>query len=81
MLVLSRKKNQSINIGHNIKITVLDVKGDKVSIGIEAPLAIDVHRAEVYQAIQQENRNAIVPNTYFNKIPEKGRGNKDDVLP
>ena len=72
MLVLSRKKDQSINIGHNIKITVLDVKGDKVSLGIEAPLDIDVHRAEIYRAIQQENLNAVAPKDILKQIPRRG---------
>ena len=51
MLVLSRKKNESIVINDNIVVTVVDVRGDKVRLGIEAPKEIPVHRREVYDAI------------------------------
>ncbi len=55
MLVLSRKKNESIIIGDNIEIVVVDVKGEQVKIGIKAPREVSVHRAEVYEEIQNEN--------------------------
>ena len=58
MLVLSRQKDQTIMIGDLIEITVVDIRGDKVRLGITAPLAIPVHRKEVYEAIQNENRAA-----------------------
>lgn len=58
MLVLSRQRDQSIIIGDNIVITIVDVRGDKVKLGIEAPREIPVHRQEVYEAIQRENRQA-----------------------
>ncbi len=58
MLVLSRKKNESIIIGDNIEIVIVDVKGDQVKIGIKAPRNITVHRAEVYAEIQRENEIA-----------------------
>lgn len=51
MLVLSRKKNESIVIDGNIVITVVEVRGDKVRLGIEAPREVPVHRSEVYDAI------------------------------
>jgi len=54
MLVLSRKKNEVINIGDNIRITVVDVRGDNIRIGIEAPEDVSVHREEVYDAIKRE---------------------------
>ena len=57
MLVLSRQRDESIFIGDNIKITVVDIRGDKVRLGIEAPSEIPVHRQEVYEAIQREQRN------------------------
>ena len=54
MLVLSRKKNESIVIDENIVITVVEVRGDKVRLGIEAPKEIPIHRQEVYLAIRSE---------------------------
>lgn len=54
MLVLSRLKDEVIVIGEDIRITVIDVRGDKVRLGIEAPSAISVHREEVYKAIKRE---------------------------
>jgi carbon storage regulator len=56
MLVLSRQRDESIFIGDNIKITVVDIRGDKVRLGIEAPSEIPVHRQEVYEAIQREQQ-------------------------
>jgi carbon storage regulator len=55
MLVLSRQRDESIIIGDNIVITVVDIRGDKVRLGIEAPKEVSVHRQEVYEAIQREN--------------------------
>jgi carbon storage regulator len=58
MLVLSRQRDESIIIGDNIIVTVVDVRGDKVRLGIEAPREVSVHRREVYEAIQRENQQA-----------------------
>jgi carbon storage regulator len=58
MLVLSRQRDESIIIGDNIVVTIVDVRGDKVRLGIEAPGEIPVHRREVYEAIQRENVRA-----------------------
>lgn len=58
MLVLTRKRDESIMIGDEIKITVVDVRGDQVKLGIEAPRHIPVHREEIYREIQEENRRA-----------------------
>ena len=55
MLVLSRKKDEEIMIGDNIIISVVDLRGDKVRLGVSAPSDIPVHRREVYDAIQREN--------------------------
>ena len=54
MLVLSRQKNESIMIGDNVEVIIVDVRGDKVRLGITAPKAIAVHRKEIYEAIQRE---------------------------
>lgn len=58
MLVLSRRANESIVIGDDIVVTVLDVRGDQVRLGIDAPRHLAVHREEVYGQIQAENRAA-----------------------
>ncbi len=58
MLVLSRQRDESIIIGDNVQITIVDIRGDKVRLGIEAPAEIPVHRKEVFDAIQRENRKA-----------------------
>ncbi len=54
MLVLSRQKDESIIIGDDVEITIVDVRGDKVRLGITAPKQISVHRKEIYEAIQRE---------------------------
>ena len=59
MLVLSRKKNEAIKINDNITIVVVEIRGDKVRLGINAPKEITVHRQEVYEAIQAENPKTI----------------------
>ena len=58
MLVLTRRANQSIMIGHEIVVTVLEVRGDQVRLGIKAPRSIDVHREEIFAQLQQANRDA-----------------------
>ena len=58
MLVLSRQRDETIMIGDDVEITIVDVRGDKVRIGISAPTRVAVHRKEVYEAIQAENRQA-----------------------
>ena len=58
MLVLSRQRDQTIMIGDDIEITVVDIRGDKVRLGINAPAEVPVHRKEVYDAIKRENRAA-----------------------
>ena len=54
MLVLSRKKDESIMIGDNVEITIVDVRGDKVRLGITAPKETPVHRREIYEVIQRD---------------------------
>lgn len=58
MLVLSRQRDESIIIGDNIVVTIVDIRGDKVRLGITAPTEIPVHRQEIYEAIQRENLRA-----------------------
>ncbi|MBN1591223.1 MAG: carbon storage regulator CsrA [Pirellulales bacterium] len=58
MLVLSRQRDESIIINDNVVVTIVDIRGDKVRLGIEAPQEVPVHRREVYEAIQRENRRA-----------------------
>lgn len=60
MLVLSRKKQESIQIGEDVKITVVEIRGDKVRLGIDAPKNVPVHRTEVYEAIQQSQNGGDV---------------------
>ena len=60
MLVLTRRLNQSIRIGDDIEITIIEVSGDQVRLGIAAPRTTSVHRTEVYEQIQQQNRAAAV---------------------
>ena len=58
MLVLSRQRDQSIMIGDDIVITIVDIRGDKVRLGINAPNDVPVHRQEVYDAIKRENQKS-----------------------
>ncbi|MTV49930.1 carbon storage regulator CsrA [Heliobacillus mobilis] len=59
MLVLTRRNGESIVIGENVKVNILEVRGDQVRIGIDAPRNVVVHRGEVYEAIQRANRDAV----------------------
>lgn len=58
MLVLSRHRDESIMIGDDVVVTIVDIRGDKVRLGIDAPTDIPVHRQEVYEAIKRENQKA-----------------------
>ena len=70
MLILARKSNESIMIGDSIEISVVDIKGDQVKLGIRAPREVKVFRTEVYHAIQEENRAASKTGT---DLPEIGK--------
>lgn len=59
MLVLTRKLNQAIQIGDDIEIKILAVEGEQIKIGIEAPRNVEIHRKEIYLAIQEENKKAV----------------------
>jgi len=58
MLVLSRQRDETIMIGDDVEITIVDIRGDKVRLGVTAPTRIAVHRKEVYEAIRTENERA-----------------------
>ncbi|MDC7127320.1 MAG: carbon storage regulator CsrA [Spirochaetales bacterium] len=70
MLILTRKKNESINIGDSIEISVIEIKGDQVKIGINAPKEIKVYRKEVYLAIQEENKEALKTSIELPKLDD-----------
>ncbi len=59
MLVLSRKKNESIIIGEDIVITIIEVRGDKVRLGIQAPREVPIHRSEVYDLIHRDDNASL----------------------
>lgn len=59
MLALSRKINESIMIGHDIEITVLEIKGEQVKLGINAPKSVPLYRKEIYMQIQEANKEAV----------------------
>ena len=72
MLVLSRQKDESIIIGDDVEVVIVDVRGDKVRLGITAPKNITVHRREVYEAIQREKKDkAEKDNTEKNELNSK----------
>ncbi len=59
MLALSRKQGESIMIGNDIEITILDIRNDQVKIGISAPKQVGIYRKEIYLQIQEENKQAV----------------------
>jgi len=72
MLILSRKVDEKVIIGDDIKISIIEIRGDQVRIGIDAPKKVKVFRQEVYDAIKAENKAAsksatVIPNVNFNK--------------
>jgi carbon storage regulator len=72
MLVLTRRPHESFRIGHDVVITVLEVSGDKIRIGIEAPAHVEVHRQEVYDEVQRANREAA--SSSVSAVAELARG-------
>jgi carbon storage regulator len=75
MLVLSRKKNESIVINNDITVTVVEIRGDKVRLGIVAPKEVPVHRQEVYDAIHAQAGSVPAPSTVVAKpVDPGGRG-------
>lgn len=77
MLLLTRKKGEAILIGDEIKITVIELLGDKVRIGIEAPRDMSVYREEIYLSIKEENQQAAFSNKNADELLKQfGRGEK-----
>jgi len=70
MLALSRKIGQSIIIDNNIELVVLEIKGEQVKLGIKAPKSVTVYRNEIYEQIQQSNKEATNTDTPFDKLNE-----------
>lgn len=81
MLILARRLNETIVIGDTIRISVVDIKGDQIKLGIEAPGNVKVYRQEVYDAIQEENREAAKSASarpVGGALPSLQRDGKDD---
>jgi carbon storage regulator len=70
MLILSRKKGESIQIGDGIEVRIVAVQGDQVKIGIDAPKHVDVFRKEIYDQIQGENKQATASSNLIKLIPK-----------
>ena len=70
MLILSRKINEKIIIGEDVSITIIEIRGDQVKIGVEAPKSIKVFRQEIYEAIQKENKAAATSQVSMDNLSE-----------
>ena len=80
MLVLTRKKGQALMIGHDIELSVIDIQGDQVRIGINAPKNVTIHRKEIYEEIRKENISAVVgKNTDIKVLNGKFRKNEENI--
>lgn len=78
MLILARKKDESIMIGDNIEITIIDIQGDQVKIGVAAPKNVDIHRKEIFLEIKAENLKAAnIPNISLNMLNIKAQEKKE----
>ena len=74
MLILARRINETIVIGDTIRVSVVDIKGDQIKLGIEAPRNVKVYRQEVYEAIQEENRLAARSSAAGSSLPSLQQG-------
>ena len=82
MLVLSRQRDESIMIGDDVEIIIVDVRGDKVRLGITAPKSVPVHRREIYDAIQREKNVKKEPEKESQASkPEKTEGKQEPETP
>ena len=83
MLVLSRHRDEAIMIGDEVEITIVDIRGDKVRVGISAPSHIPVHRREIYEAIRRENEQAsgLADNPIGAILPEDRPAGKGRSVP
>jgi carbon storage regulator len=79
MLLLTRKLGENIRIGDDVKITIVEVKGNHVKLGIDAPPSVKVHREEIYERIQQERQRAAQAEQAENG--REGPGKPDDTKP
>jgi carbon storage regulator len=81
MLILARKVNESIIIGDKVEVSVVDIKGDQVKLGIKAPKDVKVYRLEVYEAIQEENKAAALSKPahipQIDELKDLGEGNEN----
>lgn len=75
MLALARKLNQSIIIGNNIEITLLEIKGDQIKVGINAPKSVPIYRKEIYEQIQEENKKAAQAKVDMGSLKNLFQGN------
>lgn len=72
MLVLSRKRNETVVINKDITITIVEIRGDKVRLGIEAPTEVPVHRGEVFEALQRELARGSATNEHAQRLSDAG---------
>ncbi|MBN1362050.1 MAG: carbon storage regulator CsrA [Sedimentisphaerales bacterium] len=79
MLVLSRQRDESIMIGDDVEITIVDVRGDKVRLGITAPKSIPVHRREIYDAIQREKAEKAAGTESQDKSPAEQNDSTEEA--
>lgn len=73
MLILARKKGEAIQIGNGIEIKIVSIQGDQVKIGIEAPKTVEVYRKEIYEQIQEENKQAATTTTNVLELIKKSQ--------
>lgn len=79
MLVLTRKLNEAIQIGDDIEVKIVGIEGDQVKLGISAPRNIDIHRKEVYLAIQRENKAAATASASMDVLKKLSQSTRKDL--